>query len=641
MISRNLYKALRGLLVTPWHVPLVSLVLAAGLWAILSSAFPHTLRILEEHSGDWIWRLSASSERERRIILIDVDEQSLHQLGPWPWPRNRLADLSNRLHDQGASLQIFDMVFPSAAPGDDAFLRALKKNQAVIGQVFALESHTGAASGQPTSALPWAACPPGVPVAQGYIANHAELASLPVGHLTPKIEADGVIRQQPAIICNDGKAYPALFVEALRQALGQPEVNIQAGRGPLAPDWRLQGASLNRDGLPLDATGQVRIPWQLKPESFISLSAADVLADRVPNGLLNNAWVLVGSTALGLNDRIATPFGGSGAGLIVHAQLLHGVLEDHLPVTPRNSLIFQLLAAVLCTAFLMRLVQYRPGRPVLLIGGSLLAVVLLALAKSWLLVRHAIWLEWIGVAYYITLLAITLGLVDHLRSRMERDRLYNHLASYLPASVAAALVQQDPSDTIDASRSNITVLFADIRNFSSYCETNPPEAATAVLHAFFSMITRVVEQHGGQVESFQGDAVQAVWGTAGQGPEPQKALAAALDVAQASLALLPPPLPEDLAPLDVGIGLETGIATVGSFGLARRRTHLAIGHPVSTAARLQDMTAELAHPILIGEGMAAALGDHRLNSQGTFLLEGLKSPCHVYAYPLKDCRGGQ
>jgi len=76
---------------------------------------------------------------------------------------------------------------------------------------------------------------------------------------------------------------------------------------------------------------------------------------------------------------------------------------------------------------------------------------------------------------------------------------------------------------------------------------------------------------------------------------------------------------------------------VGSFGLARRRTHLALGHPVTAAARLQEMTAELAHPILVGEGMAASLGNHRLVSQGMFLLEGLKNPSHIYAYPLREC----
>lgn len=629
---------LRGLLESYWGMVLLALVITSLVWLCVVLAFAMTLNVLEERSGDLIWRLSASNERERRVILVDIDENSLAQVGGWPWSRDKLADLSDRLRAEGAGLQIFDMVFPAQAQGDERFVKSLKANNAVIGQVFALESNTNAASGYPAGALGWAACPPGLPVAQGYIANHQGLATIPTGHLTPLIEQDGVIRRQPAIICDQGKAYPALFLAALRQILGNPELEIEAGVGLASAPRILHGASLGREALPLDWAGGVRIPWALQPESFVSVSAADVLAGRVPAGLMNNAWVLVGSTALGLNDRVVTPFGGSGAGLMVHAQLLHGVLDSHLPVTPRYSLGYQCILGLLGSVLLVGLFRLMSGRPLLPMMAALLIAGMLWFGKAILLVRFAIWLEWVSVALYLLILAVMLSLADHLRSRQERDRLFNHLSSYLPAPVAAVLARRDPSDTIDAARANISVLFVDIRNFSAYCETNPPEMATAVLHAFFSTVTQVVESHGGQVESFQGDAVLAVWGTAGQGPEPAQALGAALDVLRACQALLPLPQPDDLAPMDLGLGLETGVATVGSFGLARRRTHLAIGHPVTTAARLQEMTSELAHPILIGEGMAAALGDHRLSSQGSFLLEGMRSPCHIYAYPLKECR---
>ncbi len=628
----------RKLLENYWGVVLLAVALALAVWLAALSAFTGTLEVLEERSGDLVWRLAAGSERERRLILVDVDESSLAQLGSWPWGRGRLAELSERLRQEGAALQIYDMVFPAAANGDDQFAKALRNNNAIIGQVFALEDHTSAATGVPAGALPWAGCPPGLPAARGFIANHGGLADLPVGHLTPRIEQDGVIRQQPAVICNDGKAYPALFIAALRHVLGNPELDIEPGKGLLDAHRQLYGASLGRESLPLDLSGNVRVPWMLQPEGFISVSAADVLAGRVPKGLMANAWVLVGSSALGLNDRVVTPFGGSGAGLMVHAQLLHGVLDNHIPVAPRYGALYQIGLALLGGLSLLVLYRRLAGRPLVPIVWALVLVCLFWVIKAVLLVKYSIWLEWVLAGLYLFLLAIMLGLTDHLRSRLERDRLFNHLSSYLPAPVAAALVRRDPSDTIDAARANITVLFADIRNFSAYCETNPPEAATAVLHAFFSMVTQVVEAHGGQVESFQGDAVLAVWGTAGRGPEPGRALDAALGILHAGQDLLPPPQPDDLAPLDLGLGLETGVATVGSFGLARRRTHLAIGHTVTTAARLQEMTAELAHPILIGEGMAAALGDHRLTSQGSFLLEGLKSPCHVYAYPLKECR---
>lgn len=614
--------------------------MALSLSAILLSGFSSTLAVLEERVADWLWQITASTERERRIILIDVDEPSLRQLGPWPWSRQRLEELSNHLAAEGAALQVFDMVFPSTMENDQSFARTLHKNHAVLAQVFALEDNTGAASGQVSGALPWAACPPGLPQARGHIANHPGLAELPVGHITPGIEADGVIRHQPAIICDQNRAYPALFIAALGQALLQPELRLETGRGLLGPDWQLHGPSLTRDGLPLDAQGSARIPWTLQPEAFISLSAADILAGRVPQGLLNNAWVLIGSTALGLNDRIATPFSASSAGLMIHAQLLRGVLDERLPLTPRHGPLLEILLSALATALLLHLAHRWPRRPLIQLLAALTLALVFCTLKALLLIKLAIWIEWLRAALFTILLALSLNFAEYLRNRLERDRLYNHLASYLPASVAATLVRQDPSDAIDATRANVTILFADIRNFSSYCETNPPEAATAILHAFFSMATRIVEDHRGQVESFQGDAVQAVWGSAGDGPAPELALQAALAILQASRELLPAPTNEDLAPLGMGIGMETGMATVGSFGLARRRTYLAIGHTVTTAARLQDMTVELAHPILIGEGMAASLGDHRLHSQGSFLLEGLVAPCHIYAYPLKECSGG-
>lgn len=616
---------------------LAALALALVFWLALTTLFAGTFAAIEEISGDWIWRISASEAREQRIILIDIDEPSLRELGNWPWSRKRMAELSDRLANEGAALQVFDVVFPEGATGTEEFVARLVANQAVVAQIFALEPNTQAASGKPAGALSWPACPHALPTSLGYIANHPAFAHLPMGHITPLVEKDGVLRHQPAIICDQEKAYPALFVSALRQAQGGPDITLAPGRGLFGPAWQLKGVAFSREGIPLDAAGNVRIPWGQANRAFVSLSAADVLAGRVPRGLLNNAWVLIGSTALGLNDRIATPFGGSGAGLSVHAQLLSAALDQRIPATPRLMAVYQLLLALLGGAALVALSR-RVGRSPLTLTASAAGLALvLALLKYGALTHFAIWFEWVRVALFLLLVALSLGMVEFFRSRFERDRLYAHLASYLPGQVAAALVRQDPSDAIDARRCNITALYADIRNFGAYCETRPPEAATAVLHAFFSMTTRIVEEHGGQIESFQGDAVLAVWGSSQNDPAAVHALDAALAILQASYALLPLPQDDDLAPLALGIGLETGLATVGSFGLARRRTHLAIGHPVTTATCLQGMTAELAHPILVGEGMAALVGQHRLHSQGVFLLDGLKSPCHIYAYPLKNC----
>ena len=221
-----------------------------------------------------------------------------------------------------------------------------------------------------------------------------------------------------------------------------------------------------------------------------------------------------------------------------------------------------------------------------------------------------------------------------MRARFERSRLYGNLASYLPEPVAAAIAFQEPSSRIEAQRREITVLFADIRNFSAYCEGRPPEEAAGLLHAFFTTATRIVEAHGGLVEEFIGDAVMVVWNAPQDCPDhTARALAAAQEL-QADVAHLFSQTPPGLEPLALGIGIETGSALVGSFGPARRRTHTAMGETVTIASRLQSLTADLAQPILVGEGAAGRLPKDAVVSLGSFLLEGLRASRVVYAPPV-------
>ncbi len=418
---------------------------------------------------------------------------------------------------------------------------------------------------------------------------------------------------------------------------------MAAGTGLLGAPWELRGLPFSRRGIPLDHAGNVRVPWLVHPDALISLSARDLLAGRIPAGLLENAWVLIGSSALGVNDRIATPFSNLGAGLMIHAQLLIGILEDAIPAPPRLGWLLQTLGALLGVTLLYLLAQREHNRVYRLLVGALIVMLGLLGAKTALLAWSALWISWVAPALFIALFALNFSVLEYAWSRRERDRIYSHLASYLPRPVAAALAERDPSGAIDATRADIIALYADIRNFSTYCEKRPPEESTAVLHAFFSAASDIVDQHGGIIESIQGDAILAVWRT-GEGdrgdefvPLAESALAAALALLRRAPEFLPvvddPILPE----LALGVGMESGTSTVGSFGPARRRTHLALGRPVTLAMRLEKMTAELAYPLLVGENLAAYLGAHPLESQGVFLLEGVVTPCHIYACTLKHC----
>lgn len=619
----------------------IAVFFAVLLWCLLTLILATPFKALEELSGDWIWRLAASRDAERRLVIIDIDETSLQHLGPWPWPRDRIADLSEKLALAGTALQIYDLVLPSAANGDDRLAASFIKNNSILSQIFAIQGNSTVQQGLVTSPLDWPACPGVFPSTDFYIANTGAYARVPKGHITPLIGDDGVVRKLPAIICHEGKSFPALFITAAMQGAQTAQLSLSAGTGPWSSPWELEGINLGSRALPVDLAGNVRIPWLAHPESLIAISAHQILTGDIPNGLLENSWVLIGSTALGVNDRIATPFSGLGAGLQVHAQLLLGLMDNRIPRVPRADMLFALSIMLAGTAlFLLQ----RRGRPVtgMIIGGLFICTAAYAL-KAILLLNFAWWVEWVPGSAYVLILALVLSLFELGRSRFERDRIYAHLSSYLTAPVAAALAVRDPSDAIDAARRDVIVLYADIRNFSAYCEVRPPEETAAVLHALISAATTIVELHGGTIQAVQGDGILAVWGgnSASTNPPPEHQAEAALNAARNLLAvsreILPNPDPTHLQSLALGIGIESGPATVGSFGLARRRTYLVMGRAVTIAVRLEEMTIELAHPILIGETLAAYLGTHQLESQGVFLLDGIVSPCHIYAYPLKRC----
>jgi adenylate cyclase len=619
------------------------LAVACLAWVAQAWLAPGWLPELEARSGDVVWRLNAQHKDERRLIIVDIDERSLREIGPWPWPRATQARLVQEIARLGAGQQVFDIVFTDERPGDEALAAAVRQHNAVLAQVFALEQGGEPSVGQLGGALDWTACPAPFGEAQGFLANAPALRSNFVGHITPRLDRDGLVRHVPAVICREGKAYPALALSALMRATSEQGLVLQKGQSWLDASWMLTGKNLPLGAIPLDWRGDLRVPWRLHPRSFVSLSASDVLAGRVPAGLLEKAWVLVGSTAFGLNDTVATPFGAAGAGLQVHAQIMAGLIDGRPPYTPRLAPWYQALAAL--AGIILLVAVGREGRrfPVYLLPLVALAwCTLLWLAHAAALDRASLWLGWASPAFFVLVAGVALGISQHAKSRIDRDRLFTHLSSYLPAPVAAALVSQSPSSAIKASTNQVSVLFADIRNFSAYCEARPPEEAAAVLHAFFSTATRVVEEEGGVVEAFQGDAILAVWNG---DPAPDSPAAAATDHAARALqaavklnaaiqGVLPDPAPAGLEPLALGIGVETGPAMAGSFGLASRRTHLVLGRTVTIASRLVEMTADLAHPILVGEGLAAHVGAKGLESLGTFLLDGMRVPHHVYAYPL-------
>jgi adenylate cyclase len=646
-------EALARLLLRPWRLRALALAGAALAWLLLAWLGQGVLRQANERATDAVWELTAGEEPERRVVVVDIDDASLQRIGPWPWPRAVQARLVSALQAQGVGLQLYDVVFADAREGTPELARAIAgadpASPVVLGQVFAVNHETAQAAGQLAGALPGSACLPAAVPAQGYVANPAGLHQR-AGHITPRLDPDGTVRRIPALVCYDRRNYPALALAGLVAVAGPTAtapVRAEPGTGLWEPAWTLSLPGMPGVRAPLDTDGNVRVPYHKARSAIVSVSAADVLEGKLPAHSLRGTWALVGASAFGLSDAVPTALGGAVSGVEVHAQLLTGLLDGTVPYEPRVApllgagWVLVCLAALLALAGLRPAVARTPGSPSQRALWLPMAGLVLALAAFGLhaaaLAGAGLWLGWAHAALAIVLAGLFLGLAEQARSLAERGRLFRNLASYLPGTVAEEIALAEPSGEIVAERRDLTVLTADLRNFSAYCEARSPEDAARVLHRFFSTATAVVEAHGGVVEEMVGDGLVALFnGPRACEDHARAGLAAARELWLHCSEELPNVPPQGLEPLALGVGLESGTALLGSFGPRGRRVHTVLGQTVTIAMRLQELTADLSYPVLIGEEAARRVGvpfeqsELALKPLGSFLLPGLRHSSGVF-----------
>ena len=627
------------LLLRPWTLRTLALALALLVTLAVVGLWGPQLTQWDERTGSLAWSFASSGKQERRVVVVDIDEKSIQALGAWPWPRERMARLLNQLDRDGVSLKLLDVLFDTPRPGDDVLKKALASPvPTVAAELFALDAHAGLQSGSLGGALPFSTCPTASMAAQGYLGPEAGLlgAGARVGHITPILDPDGTIRQVPALICYDQHTYAALSVAGAAAGAAdgdRPPFLENGGLSPFAPQWWLH---LGEWRLPLDAQGRFRVSYQVPRDGFVSVSAVDVLDDRVPANLLKGAWVLVGATAFGAGDAVPTPQGGAVGGVEVHAQALAALLDDRTPYTPRFATAWPWMAGALISLMLLVVLgRTRRSTGLMLPVAGLLAVAGLFALHGLLLLGVHWWLGWVTPALFTLCATGILGGAELMRARFERERLYQNLASYLPESVAREVALQGPTAQVHAVRHEATVMFVDLRNFSAYCEGRPPEETATVLHLFYTTASRVVEGHGGVVEQMVGDGLMAVWnGSSPCADHGARALAAAEELWRALGAQLPKTASRRMPPLDVGIGVESGTVLIGSFGPAGRRVHTVLGETVTVAACLEAMTGELAYPILLGPQLVASSKPGQALALGQFLLPGLSTPRTLHALPV-------
>ena len=603
----------------------LALLHATGLFSLSA------LQRLDEALYDLRLQLTMPGTLDERVVIIDIDERSLARLGQWPWSRTRVAALVQELvnRQQVAALGL-DVVFaePDGSSGlrhlerlaredmrgnaafgdwlarlapqldyDGVLAAALRRGPVALGYYFSSDRDARRTGTLPHPLAQVDALPPGMLQWDGYGSNIRPLteAARRAGFFNSVADPDGKVRSVPVIAAFDGALYESLALAMLRMGQNNPPLQVRrvgdAADGPL--ESVVLGAGANGLRVPIDTRGTALVPYRgpggPKSGSFRYISALDVLEGRLKAGELQGRYALLGFTTPALMDLRATPVGEAYPGVEVHANLISGMLDGRIATRPDYATGYEVALLLLLGAVLAI------GLPMLPVGRALaLGLALLGglLALDFSLYVGAGLVMPLATALVLTLTALTVNMAlgYFVESRAKRE-LAQQFATYVPPELVRQMVRNPERYSMQARAEELTVMFCDLRGFTTLSETMEPLALQALLNDVLTRLTHIIRAHRGTIDKYMGDCVMAFWGApVAMADHARLAVDAALAMLESLHALNVERTAQGLPPVLVGIGLNTGQMFVGNMGSDLRRAYTVIGDAVNLAARLEALS---------------------------------------------------
>lgn len=569
----------------------------------------------DEAIRDIFTKMGSSDRTETRLTLVDIGETALTDIGPWPWPRDRLADLAETLLEHyKAKIIAFDIVFPEASDetGDRRLSALAAKKKLVLAQILDYTEREpplkqGILVGG-EKASPEQKTPP----AYGFVANHIGLAkSACVGNIGYAPDQDGILRHLPANTEYQGRVYAHLAPMLLDCASNQEHAYNQLIR--------------------TDRSGLWRIPYRNKLTSYTVVPAEDVLNRSAPRDLFEGRYLLVGSSALGLGDRVSTPLVPLGSGLLVHAESLSALL-DLAEGAQRPAWSGQILsigwAIVTILAASILLSRLSP----LLNISLLLSLGVLWLSLAYIGVReNAEGSILAPLAAYLVMLTVAIP-YEWWRSLRTTRRLFDVFSHYVAMPVLNELLRQGANYSLTPTLRKITVLVADMEGYTRATSALSLDAAATLTKDFLDCLTRPVLARHGTLDKYTGDGLVAFWGAPLPCPhQADEAISAALEILHEVSELNRRRGESGGFPVRVRIGIESGEALVGDLGTSFRSTYTAVGDCINFASRLEAEARNLHVQVVIGPIANQLIKRHKTVALGRHPLRGTSTEIDLFA----------
>lgn len=568
-----------------------ALILSISLYAIVLYIKPHLLSAPNNYLSDQYTKLAQTNTTPQDIIILDITDSSLQFIGNWPWDREMLAQILTQIQrQQSPKIIALDILFPEnkTLTGDVKLAKLAQETSLCISQAFDYvhtqeKRQIGQLSPQAHNRLQ---TPRQSIIATGFVGNYPQLAQAAhcAGHISPITDLDGLIRRYPSTIQYQNQTW-----SSLAQAM------LQATHTPFTP-------------IPADSKGIIQIPYTINPHNFQMIPIEDVLFGQIPPNTFKDAFILIGSSAIGLSDRVSTPVHPWLPGVIIHAQMLYSLKNQS--ITPWPFMAEFTLAFTLIGLFLViyTLLNNKLKRHYLILSSLFIA---------WLFISFYAWQSHSTFNLTLPLIILTLPTlliqpIQWWRSQAQNRHITRLFKNYLSAELVDQLINTQ-NTPLTPQQKEITILFADIEGFTSLAKQLPTQQLAHITRDVLTVLTHSIQTHQGTLDKYIGDEVMAFWNA----PLDQKNHAQhALDAAQKMIHDLKaynqihPNQPD----ITIRIGIDTGTVMVGDLGTNFRHSYTAIGQAVNNANRLYSYAKAHQKYIIISKNTFNQLSNPSLQS---------------------------
>lgn len=611
------------------------------------ASFPQFYKLTDDKITSIFLKSHKKQIASKHVTIIDIDAKSIEKLGQWPFPRDLISQTLQNLGDAGAGIIGFDIVFanpdrlsPHAIakrlklkkeyPNNDILLsQTLETTPVILGYYFDMSREVASPAPKSLANINLLNSPSlhTFNNAKSVVDNIDILknAAYSSGYFNLTNITSGVVDSSPLLISYDNKLYPSLVLEMIRISLSAENIEV------INSELGVVGVQVADMELPTNAQAEIKLNFRGKGFSYKYISFYDVLINNFNHEDIKGKFILIGTSDIGLNDLVTTLYDSAMPGVEVHATTIDNLLNKDFYYAPIDAYTYGALLIFISTIVLGFILYFLPASLSLL--GFVFSFAFLLFANYYLIFsKHII----IGFSAPFISLFLTTGifaLLSYYFENIQKKKIFDKLSSKVSASVANELLKHD-KDLLNIEKKEVTVLFSDIRGFTSLSEKiKDPEKLIKILNLYMSPMVNSITEFDGTVDKFIGDAIMAYWNAPlSIEKHADMAVKSALKQLEKLDELNLHLLQDFNIELRIGIGINSGEVIVGEMGSAGRSDYTLIGDTVNLASRVESLTKVYKCSLIITEQTKNLLQDtYKIQKLDTVNVKGKTEETTLYS----------